>query len=280
MEVNNIKTENLKISPSNPRIEIGDIEGLKDSIRSQGLLQPLVVLKKDSGEREVIIGGRRLRACKEMGLKEVPCVVIKGDDRKGLELALTSETNSKTLEPLEFANALNILLTEFRHYYPTHESLARAIGVSRSWITRMLGLTKVPEESKKELVSSEQAREGKGISMYHAELLRQYLDTPAEWEEWIDKIKSEGLTVGELRDELEESKRKVEEKSEERQTTLDKRPIFKTVSSEKFFDIRESGRLILAEKVDEGQEIVISSKVRYKVKGCNENNGRYEVELE
>lgn len=115
---------------------------LAESIKSQGLVQPIVVRMLAENHYELIAGERRWRAAKIAGLSHVPAVIRELEDQQALSLALIENIQRKDLNPLEEAHALARLLTEFDL---THQDVAEAVGRSRSAVTNLLRLLKLPE---------------------------------------------------------------------------------------------------------------------------------------
>jgi ParB family transcriptional regulator, chromosome partitioning protein len=120
-------------------------QALVDSIRAQGILQPLLVRRhpEQEGHYEIVAGERRWRAAQAAQLYEVPVLLREIADREALEIALVENVQRQDLNPLEEAEGYRRLLEEFRH---TQEDLARAVGKSRSHIANMLRLLVLPEE--------------------------------------------------------------------------------------------------------------------------------------
>ena len=138
-------------------------QALVESIKAQGILQPLLVRRHPDidGHFEIVAGERRWRAAQAAQLHEVPVLLRDIGDRDALEIALVENVQRQDLNPLEEAEGYRRLLDEFHH---TQEDLARAIGKSRSHITNLLRLLALPEEVR-ELV-----REGK-LTPGHARCL-------------------------------------------------------------------------------------------------------------
>jgi ParB family chromosome partitioning protein len=113
------------------------LESLADSIRSQGIMQPIVVRQVDGGKYEIIAGERRWRASKLAGLKEVPVIVRDIADDAALAMALIENIQRENLNPIEEANGIQRLIDEFKM---THETAAQAVGRSRSAVTNLLRL--------------------------------------------------------------------------------------------------------------------------------------------
>jgi ParB family transcriptional regulator, chromosome partitioning protein len=130
-------------NPFQPRTQFDqqEIDGLAQSIQTQGLLQPLVVRKKVDGY-EVVSGERRLRAMRQLGWDRIPCIVkAKVTDHQMLELALVENVQREDLNDIELAQAYQKLMTEFNL---SHEDLSKRVGKSRSLITNTMRLLKLP----------------------------------------------------------------------------------------------------------------------------------------
>ena len=132
-----------------PRHAFGDeeLQNLADSIRTKGVLQPLLVRPHPAqvGEFEIIAGERRWRAAQLAQVHEVPVIVRDFDDRETLEVALIENLQRQDLSPLEEADGYQRLMDEFSH---TQEALASALGKSRSHVANMLRLLTLPETVK------------------------------------------------------------------------------------------------------------------------------------
>ncbi|HUF21410.1 MAG TPA: ParB/RepB/Spo0J family partition protein [Burkholderiales bacterium] len=119
------------------RIDTASISELADSIKSQGVIQPILVRPIDDGQYEIIAGERRWRAAQLAGLKQVPVVVRAVPDSAALAMALIENIQREDLNPLEEANGLKRLIDEFGM---THEAAAASVGRSRSAVTNLLRL--------------------------------------------------------------------------------------------------------------------------------------------
>ena len=126
-------------NPHQPRTHIRDegLDELAQSIRSQGVIEPVVVRPRAAGGYEIIAGERRWRAAQRAGLGSVPAVVRDVDNRQALAMALIENIQREDLNPLEEARALKGLLAE---YDLTHEELAEAVGKSRTAVSNLLRL--------------------------------------------------------------------------------------------------------------------------------------------
>ncbi len=145
--IKSLPVEYLKPSPYQPRRHFADdeIEGLADSIRAKGVMQPLLVrsVSNDETMYEIIAGERRWRAAQRAGLHELPVLVRDLSDRDTLEVALLENVQREDLSPLEEAEAYQRLIEEFAH---TQQELAETIGKSRSHIANLLRLLTLPSK--------------------------------------------------------------------------------------------------------------------------------------
>ncbi len=149
-------------SPWQPREHFDDrkLQGLADSIREQGLVQPVIVRLK--GKRyELVAGERRLRAVKLLGWEKIIAVVLDKSDTEMRELALVENLQRDDLGPLEIAAAYKALGEE---HGLTHEQISRRLGVSRARVTNTLRLLELPGEVK-ELLSSGRLSAGHGRAL-------------------------------------------------------------------------------------------------------------------
>jgi len=121
------------------------LEDLSNSIRSQGVIQPIVVRQILGGRYEIVAGERRWRASKLAGLKEIPAVIKDIPDAAAVAIALIENIQRESLNPIEEALALQRLLNEFEM---THQQVAEAVGKSRTSVTNMLRLLALAEEVK------------------------------------------------------------------------------------------------------------------------------------
>ena len=134
--------ELVRPNPRQPRRAFDEdtLEGLADSIRELGVLQPVLVRESEDGY-ELIAGERRLRAAKRAGLRTVPAVVRSADDVSSLEQALVENLHRQDLNPLEEAAAYQQLIEDFDY---TQEQVAQRVGRSRSAVANLLRLFQLP----------------------------------------------------------------------------------------------------------------------------------------
>ena len=157
-----IPLNQIKINPYQPRKEfdLQKLEELSQSIKDIGLLQPIVVRKKDHGY-ELIAGERRLRASKLAELKKIPALVKNFTDNEIARAALIENIQRENLNPLEEALAFNSLLKTFKM---TQAELAKQVGKSQSTIANKMRLLKLPDDVKG-LISGGQLTERHGRAL-------------------------------------------------------------------------------------------------------------------
>ena len=189
-EVDPSSTKDLlvdEISPNRmqPRSFFNDdkLEELVASIKEHGILQPVVVQKADSGY-ELIVGERRWRASKKLGLKKIPAVIREVSDEQSLEIAIIENIHRQDLNPIEEAEAYARLSKEFAL---TQEMVADKVGKSRTAVANTLRLLKLSGTIKEDLVSGK-------ISMGHARALLA-LENTKKMEALRKEIVKQNLTV-------------------------------------------------------------------------------------
>jgi ParB family chromosome partitioning protein len=134
---------------------------LADSIKVQGVMQPILVRPVDANRFEIIAGERRWRAAQRAGLTDMPALVREVSDQAALALALIENIQREDLNPLEQAHGIKRLIEEFAL---THDAAAQAVGRSRSAVTNLLRLTQLPKAVQDYLSSGE-------LDMGHARAL-------------------------------------------------------------------------------------------------------------
>jgi ParB family transcriptional regulator, chromosome partitioning protein len=134
-----LKIAALQAGKYQPRRRFDDaaLAELAASIKAQGIMQPIVVRKTESGAHEIIAGERRFRAAQLAGLTEVPVVIKEVDDKTALTLALIENLQRQDLNAIEEAEGIQRLIAEFKF---THEQAADAVGKSRSAVSNLLRL--------------------------------------------------------------------------------------------------------------------------------------------
>jgi ParB family chromosome partitioning protein len=139
-----LKISEIRPNPYQPRVEF-DENGLKelaDSIRENGVFQPILVRKSLQGY-ELVAGERRLRASKLADKKTIPALIVEFDDRQMMEISLLENIQRKDLTAIEIAKAYRQLMDKLGY---TQDDLAKRIGKSRANVANMLRLLSLPEE--------------------------------------------------------------------------------------------------------------------------------------
>lgn len=140
--VQSVVVESVVPNPFQPRKEFS-IEALNDlieSLRTHGLMQPIVV-RKSGSQHQIVAGERRWRASRELGWESIDAVVIEADDRRMLEWALVENIQRQGLGPLELAQAFRQLAREFGL---TQEEVGRSVGMSRPAVANFMRLLELP----------------------------------------------------------------------------------------------------------------------------------------
>ena len=147
---NENKISTLKISLVDPKsdqprkyFDKESLEELAESIKENGLLQPILVREYGAGRYQIIAGERRFRACKLAELTEIPAIVLDKDDKAAAQIALIENIQREDLNPIEEALAFKALKEE---YDMTQEELSLKLGKSRSAIANAIRLLDLPEE--------------------------------------------------------------------------------------------------------------------------------------
>lgn len=194
-----IETEKIKPNPFQPRKEFneGALKDLADSIKQYGVLQPLVVTRKeierpDGGlyvEYELISGERRLRASKLAGISQVPAIIRTGDDsdRMKLELAIIENLQREDLNPIDRAVAFHKLAEEFNF---KHTEIAKKVGRSREYVSNTIRLLMLPKDMQEAMVAGK-------ITEGHTRPLLMLCDNPEEQCTLFKEIMYKKLTVRE-----------------------------------------------------------------------------------
>jgi ParB family transcriptional regulator, chromosome partitioning protein len=187
-------------NPAQPRFTMKEepLAELASSIREKGLLQPILLKKKEQGY-EIIAGERRFRASVMAGLREIPAIIKDVDDKEALEIALIENLQREDLNPVEVATVFERFLEEFQY---TQQDLARRMGIDRSSISNFIRLLKLPEWIKT-LIADGKLTQGHGRVLIS-------LKSEREQKRFVERVLKEGISVRELEREV---KRKVTQKN-------------------------------------------------------------------
>lgn len=187
-DIVNIPLEEIRSNPYQPRKSFNEesIKELASSIQEYGIVQPIIVKKAVKGY-ELIAGERRTKAATLAGLETIPAIIKEFDDQEMMEIALVENIQREDLNPIDEAKAYDNIIN-MNHM--TQEEFARRFGKSRSHVTNMLGLLKLPNATKK-LVEENK------ISMGHARSLSKLSDETLI-NKLADQVISENLSVRDL----------------------------------------------------------------------------------
>ena len=207
--IQNIKIIEIEPNKDQPRknFPAESIEELAKSIEKYGVIQPIIVAKRD-GYYEIIAGERRWRASKKAGLKEIPCIVRENDEKTNKEIALIENIQREDLNPIDKARGFRKLLDD---YGMTQQELADKIGLNRSTVTNTLRLLNLDERVMKLAI------EGKLTEGHCRSLLS--IENPEKQYETALRIIEKGETVKEIENKVRNDK-KVPKKEEARRQAI------------------------------------------------------------
>ena len=180
-----VSTDLLKPNASQPRkhFEQSALEELAESIRENGVIQPLIV-RKENGAFEIVAGERRWRAAKIAKLEKLPVVIRTATDQDVAELTLIENIQREDLNPIEEAEAYEKLAERFGL---THDEIAKKTGKNRSVVTNQLRLLRLSQKAKEALVSG-------AITVGHARALLA-ASSPQEMDSLLGEVVKKDLTV-------------------------------------------------------------------------------------
>ena len=196
-----VDLDKLKAREDQPRKNFDDdsLEELANSIKADGVIQPIVV-RKVGDKYEIIAGERRFRASKLAGLEKVPIVVKNVSDRKARELALVENIQREDLNPIEEAISLKTLMEEYKL---TQQELSDIIGKSRSYIANNLRLLNLSDHIKEYLIRGE-------LSPSQGRTLLS-LETDEERNKYLDKLLVKEVNIRDVEKKAKQSKSKTED---------------------------------------------------------------------
>jgi ParB family chromosome partitioning protein len=163
------------------------LQQLSQSIKANGILQPIIARKIAGGRLEIVAGERRWRAAQSAGLHEVPVLIKNFDDQETLELAIIENIQREDLNPIEEAEGYSRLITEFKM---SQQQVADKVGRDRATVANAVRLLALPSEAKKLIVDG-------NLSVGHAKVLLSLTDTKKQIE-LAKKVISEKLSVRKL----------------------------------------------------------------------------------
>ena len=196
-----VDLDKLKAREDQPRKNFDDdsLEELANSIKAEGVIQPIVV-RKVGDKYEIIAGERRFRASKLAGLEKVPIIVKNVSDRKARELALVENIQREDLNPIEEAISLKTLMEEYKL---TQQELSDIVGKSRSYIANNLRLLNLSDYIKDYLIRGE-------LSPSQGRTLLS-LETEEERKKYLDKLLVKEVNIRDVEKKAKQSKNKTED---------------------------------------------------------------------
>ncbi|WP_322180874.1 ParB/RepB/Spo0J family partition protein [Neglectibacter caecimuris] len=167
LKLTRLPISKIQPNPSQPRKEFREEElsGLAESIRENGLLQPVTV-RKEGGRYYLVAGERRLRACRLLGLSQIPALLMECEPEDSAVLALLENLQRKDLQMFEEANAIVNLLREWQI---TQEEAAKRLGMSQSSLANKVRLLRLSPEEQAEILAA-------GLTERHARALLKITD--------------------------------------------------------------------------------------------------------
>ena len=256
--VQNLKIIDIEPNRDQPRRTFNSesIEELANSIKIYGVIQPIIVTKKDN-YYQIIAGERRWRAAKKAGLTEMPCLVREGNERKNKEIALIENIQREDLNPIDKALGFKQLLEE---YGMTQQELSETVGIGRSTIANNLRILNLDERVQN------LAREGK-ITEGHCRSLLAFEDPEKQYQMAL-KIITTGDSVRDIEQKV--KNKKVVQKQDKKYEAIyrDKEDTFQNFFGAKVkLDAKQrSGKIIIKYSSNEELERILDL-IR------NENNG-------
>ncbi len=183
-----VKLSELRSNPYQPRqtFDQEKLVELAESIKEFGVLEPIIITKSIKGY-EIVAGERRKKASELAGLETIPAIIKEFSDEEMMQIALLENIQREDLTAIEEAEAYSNLLKALN---VTQDELAKKIGKSRSYITNMLGLLRLPEVVKNDILNGY-------ISAGHAKILSK-LEDDKQIISLVDTIKKDNISVREL----------------------------------------------------------------------------------
>lgn len=183
-----IPQEDIYPNPNQPRsrFDFDELEGLAQSIRQNGIIQPIAVRVNASGNYELISGERRLRASRLVGISLIPCIIMEASDEKSALFALIENMQRSDLGFFEEASAIEKLIVDFNM---SRDDVCRKLGKAAPTISNKLRLLKLPEDIRLKITQE-------GLTERHARALLR-LPTRAQLDRALSIISDKRLNVAE-----------------------------------------------------------------------------------
>lgn len=187
-DIKEINLDEIRSNPYQPRKTFNEesLNELAASIKEHGVVEPIIIKKSINGY-ELIAGERRTKAARIAGLKTIPAIIREFNDEQMMEIALIENIQREDLNPIDEAKGYQAIIMKLGL---TQEEVSRKFGKSRSYITNLLGLLRLPETVKKYV-------ENGSISMGHARVLSK-IEDKEKISELAERIIKEKLSVREI----------------------------------------------------------------------------------
>lgn len=239
-----IPINKIEPNPEQPRVEIGDLTELTNSVKEKGVLEPLLVKPNHNGTWMIIAGERRWRAANLAGLLEVPCIELDLDEQSIAEIALIENMQRKDLTIWEEADGLAFLSERFGY---KHDEIARKISKSRTTVTESLTIAGLPNDIR------ERCRKANiNAKSTLLEVARQFDEKAMH--EFLDNIENKNLSREQVRKAARPSSEKTalkQESSKSAKPVAKNKNTFQFVSEENDFVIEISfGKIVEFEMKD------------------------------
>ena len=284
MKLLNFKIDKIVTNSNQPRkyFDNGKMSELKDSIKNSGLLQPITVRKISNGKYEIVAGERRYRACRELGMENIPVIEMNVGDARGYELSVLENIQRENLNPIEEAESYLMLMEVYGY---TQEKLSEKLGKTRSSVSNKMRILKLPASVK------EMVKKGE-ISYGHARTLLSLSDekkieaaakeiinkgySVRETERRVKFLINKGNSSDALSGSLDSRGKESENKSQNKNLTDKENNDF----SEKEYNGYEEG---YEEK--DGEKLFLEGKLReffessVEIKGNLHENGKIEIKF-
>lgn len=185
-----IAIEKIEPNPRQARSALGNIEDLMASIKSHGVLEPILIRPVGS-KYEIIAGERRYAAAKNIGLKELACIEMNVSDSEAMEISLIENLQRKDLDVFEEADGLKTLMDTYGY---SHGQISEKIGKARSTITEVINISKIPREIR-DLCSEAEIDKNRSLLIEISKM-----SSHNEMRSLVEKIRERGLKRGDTRD--------------------------------------------------------------------------------
>ena len=281
MKLLNLKIDKIVTNSNQPRkyFDNGKMSELKDSIKNSGLLQPITVRKISNGKYEIVAGERRYRACRELGMENIPVIEMNVGDARGYELSVLENIQRENLNPIEEAESYLMLMEVYGY---TQEKLSEKLGKTRSSVSNKMRILKLPASVK------EMVKKGE-ISYGHARTLLSLSDekkieaaakeiinkgySVRETERRVKFLINKGNSSDALSGSLDSRGKESENKSQNKNLTDKENNDFSEKEYEEGYEEKDGEKLFLEGKLRE----IFESSV--EIKGNLHGNGKIEIKF-